>query len=85
SISILAFLQKRNAKYLLLALAFSFLAISEVLTLVETLFLSGSLITIPVVGIHITHLFDFFMLLTFGMALVRNWDQGERKVLHIEQ
>ena len=84
-ISLLAFMQKRNKKYLLLTLAFFFLAISQVLTLFETLFLSGALIMIPIVDIHITHLFDFLMLLTFGMALVRNWDQGEMKVLHIEE
>jgi hypothetical protein len=75
TISVTAFWQKRNARYLMLFVAFFFLALSQIFTLGEVLFYSGALITIPFVGIHLTHLFDFLMLVTFGLALLRNWDQ----------
>lgn len=78
TISVFAFWQKRSRRYLLLSVAFFFLALSQIFTLGEVLFYSGALITIPFVGIHLTHLFDFFMLLMFGLALLRNWDQGNR-------
>lgn len=83
AISFLALSKRRNRRYLLLCVAFFFLALSQVVTLAETLFLSGALLTIPVVSIHVSHLFDFLMLLTFGLALVRDWDQGGRGVPHI--
>lgn len=84
AISVLAFSKKRNTRYLLLSIAFFFLTVSQSVTLIETLFFSGALLMIPLVDIHITHLFDFLMLLNFGLALARNWDGVRRGLPRIE-
>jgi hypothetical protein len=82
-IALLAYERKKNTRFMLLSFAFMFLAASQIITLFETLFLSGSLVLIPIVNIHLTHIFDFFTLLTFGFALVRDWDQRKPEVLKI--
>lgn len=53
-----------------LSLAFTFLALSQVVELVETLFLSNQLIFIPLTGIHLSHFLDFLILSSFSMALL---------------
>jgi hypothetical protein len=71
-ISLLAYLRRPSSRYLLLFLAFLFLAISQSITFVETFFYSGELFTIPYVSLHVSHVFDFAMLLSFGLALTRS-------------
>ncbi len=68
--SVLAYTKKRNRRYLLLTLAFASLTVSQSVDLVETFFTSSQLIIIPLVEIHLSHLFDFLMLTCFGLALV---------------
>jgi hypothetical protein len=70
SISILAYVGRRDSRYLSLSLAFAFLALSQVVELVETIFLSNQLIFIPLTGIHLSHFLDFLMLSSFSMALL---------------
>lgn len=70
SISLLAYRQRRTNRYLALSLAFTFLALSQVVELVETLFLSSQLVLIPLTGIHLSHFFDFLMLSSFSFALL---------------
>ena len=69
-ISLLAYAGRRDSRYLSLSLAFSFLALSQVVELVETIFLSNELILIPLTGIHLSHFLDFLMLSSFSMALL---------------
>jgi hypothetical protein len=69
-ISLLAYAGRRESRYLFLSLAFAFLALSQVVELVETIFLSDQLIFIPLTGIHLTHFLDFLMLSSFSMALL---------------
>jgi hypothetical protein len=83
SIAFLAYERKRNTRFLLLSFAFLFIAIGQIITLVETFFLAGALLMIPIVGIHLTHIFDFFTLLTFGLALVKDWSQRRPEVIKI--
>jgi hypothetical protein len=69
-ISLLAYARRRDSRYLSLSLAFAFLALSQVVELVETLFLSNQLIFIPPTGIHLSHFLDFLMLSSFSMSLL---------------
>ena len=70
SISLLAYGERRNTRYLSLTLAFTFLTMSQIVELVETLFLSSQLVLIPDTGIHLSHFFDFLVLSSFGFALL---------------
>jgi hypothetical protein len=75
TISLLAYGSRRDTRYMFLSLAFTFLTLSQIVELVETLFLSNELIFIPLTGIHLSHFLDFLMLSSFGLALmVRNGD-----------
>ncbi len=69
-ISLLAYASRRDSRYMFLSLAFTFLFLSQVVELVETLFLSNQLIFIPQTGIHLSHFLDFLMLSSFSLALL---------------
>ncbi len=69
-ISLLAYASRRDARYMFLSLAFTFLALSQVVELIETLFLSNQLVYIPLTGIHLSHFLDFLMLSSFSLALL---------------
>jgi hypothetical protein len=71
SISILAYLRRRGSRYLFLTLAFTFLTLGQIVDLAETLWLSGQLILLPLLEVHLSHFFDFLMLSCFGIALTR--------------
>ncbi len=69
-VSLLAYASRRDTRYMFLSLAFTFLALSQIVELVETLFLSNQLIFIPLTGIHLSHFLDFLMLSSFSLALL---------------
>src|SRR5437667_12248549 len=69
-ISLLAYVGRRDSRYLFLSLAFAFLALSQVVELVETILLSNQLIFIPLTGVHLSHFLDFLMLSSFSLALL---------------
>jgi hypothetical protein len=69
-ISLLAYASRRESRYMFLSLAFAFLALSQVVELIETMFLSNQLVYIPVTGIHLSHFLDFLMLASFSLALL---------------
>lgn len=69
-ISLLAYASRRETRYMFLSLAFAFLALSQVVEFIETLFLSNQLVYIPVTGIHLSHFLDFLMLASFSLALL---------------
>ena len=68
--SLFAYADRRTLRYLLLSLAFGFLAASQVVGLVESWFLSTQLIFIPATGIHLSHFLEFLMLSNFSLALL---------------
>lgn len=70
SISILAYASRKETRYLLLSLAFVFLTLAESVGLIEAVFLSNQLVFIPSTGIHLSHLLEFLMLSSFGLALL---------------
>jgi hypothetical protein len=69
-ISLLAYASRRDTRYMFLSLAFTFLALSQVVELIETLFLGNQLVYIPLTGIHLSHFLDFLMLSSFSLALL---------------
>lgn len=75
-----AYTRKPTGRYLYLVFAFLFLALSQGISFVESMFLSGGLILIPVIGLHLSHAFDFLMLVSFGIALTRVTDGELQKI-----
>ena len=69
-ISLLAYIDRKTSRYLFLCLAFTFLAASEVIGLIESWFLSTQLIFIPATGIHLSHFIEFLMLASFSLSLL---------------
>jgi hypothetical protein len=70
-----AYLKRHDSRYLFLLLAFIFLGLSQVATLLEALSLSGP-IFVPFLELHLSHLLDFLTLLSFTLSLTRNVDVG---------
>ena len=70
AISLLAYVSRRDTRYMFLSLAFVFLSLSQIVELVETVFLSSQLVFIPLTGIHLSHFLDFLMLSSFSLALL---------------
>ena len=70
AISILAHAEKRSRRHLFLMLAFGFVFLSQVVELIETLYLSNQLILIPFTEVHLSHFLDFLMLSSFSFALL---------------
>ena len=68
--SFLAYLERRNTRYLFLFLAFVFLASTEIVGLVEVWFYSTQLLLIPFTSIHLSHFLEFLMLSSFSVALL---------------
>lgn len=66
-----AYARKHDSRYLFLLLAFVFLGLSQVVTLLETISLSSQIL-LPIFELHLSHLLDFLMLLSFTLALTRN-------------
>lgn len=69
-ISLLAYIDRKTSRYFFLCLAFAFLAASQVVSLIESWFLSTQLIFIPATGIHLSHFLEFLMLASFSLALL---------------
>lgn len=71
-ISVRAMQKRPSRRYVMLSIAFFFLLLSQLDQFIEALFYSGNQIMIPVVGLHVSHLFDFLMLVSFVLALLRS-------------
>jgi len=79
-----AYTRRHDSRYLFLLLAFVFLGSGQVVTLLETLSLSSQ-VSLPFFGIHLSHLLDFLMLMSFTLALTRKAEGGYDKTesLHL--
>lgn len=66
-----AYVKKRDSRYLFLLLAFVFLGLAQIVTLLETVSLSNP-VYLPFLELHLSHLLDFLMLLSFTLALTRS-------------
>lgn len=68
-----AYLRRHDSRYLFLLLAFIFLGLSQVVTLLEAFSFSGP-IFMPFLELHLSHVLDFLMLLSFTLSLTRSVD-----------
>jgi hypothetical protein len=75
-ISVSAFARKRTSRYFFLMLAFSFLLLSQIDSLYETLFLSDTLVVVPLLDLHLAHLLILAMILSFGVAIIPRQVRG---------
>jgi hypothetical protein len=69
TISILAYKRRGGRRYLALSVAFVFLALSQVLQFAESYYFNA-FVFIPLLDIHLSHLLDLAMLVSFGLALM---------------
>jgi len=65
-----AYTKRHDSRYSFLLLAFVFLGLSQLVTLLETLALSSQ-VSMPFLDLHLSHLLDFLMLVSFTLALTR--------------
>ena len=70
TVSVGAFLRRRGQRYLFLMLAFGLLCADQVITLYQQLYTGGFLILIPYVDLHLVHLLELLMMLSFAIALI---------------
>src|SRR5439155_16838225 len=75
-ISLLAYANRRDTRYMFLSLAFTFLALSQVVELIETLFLSNQLVYIPLTGMSFNSTRYHVDRLTKAGEIVRVEDGG---------
>jgi hypothetical protein len=68
-VSVLAYFRRRTRRYLLLSMGFFFLFLAEFSALLEVVFFSNALIIIPSISLHLSHVFDFLMLIFFMLAM----------------
>ena len=68
-IAVLAFARQRSKRYLALLVAFLLLSADESVQFVES-FYFNAFIYVPYLEIHLSHLLDLAMLISFGIALL---------------
>ncbi len=76
-ISVGAYRRRPNGRYLFLMLAFVFLCADQIITLWQEVYYGGQLIMIPFVELHLVHLLELLMIISFLVALLR--PSGEPK------
>jgi hypothetical protein len=69
TISVLAYKRRGGRRYLALSVAFVFLALSQVLQFAESYYFNA-FVFVPLLDIHLSHLLDLAMLVSFGLALM---------------
>jgi hypothetical protein len=66
-----AYRKARDGRYFLLMLAFVFFFLDQTVTAYQEFYLSGELIAIPFLGLHVVHVFEFLMSASFLGALLK--------------
>ena len=69
-ISVNGFRRRRNSRYLFLMLAFVFFSLDQVVALWQQLYLGDVLLSVPIMGLHVTHVFELLMGVSFVAALL---------------
>jgi hypothetical protein len=67
-ISIVAYRRRGGKRYMALSIAFLFLFASQLEQFAELYYLNA-FIYLPLVQVHVSHLFELAMLISFGLAL----------------
>ena len=63
--------RRPSSRYFFLLLAFVFFCLDQAVTFYQEVYLNGLLISIPYVGLHLIHLLELLMSLSFLTALLR--------------
>jgi hypothetical protein len=66
-----AYRRVRVGRYQLLMLAFMFFFLDQAVTTYQELYLAGAEIAIPIINLHLVHLFELLMGVSFIGALLR--------------
>ena len=69
-ISVIAYRKRPERRYLLLMLAFVFLSSDQIITLYQEVSLGGQLIMVPILELHLVHLLELLMIVSFIAALI---------------
>lgn len=70
-ISANAFRRRPVRRYFFLMLAFVFFFLDQAVTFYQEIYLNGLLISVPYVGLHLIHLLELLMSISFLTALLR--------------
>jgi hypothetical protein len=79
-ISANGFRRRPNSRYLFLMLAFVFFFLDQAVTFYQEIYLNGLLISVPILSLHVVHLFELLMSVSFLTALLRPFSLGRRDV-----
>jgi len=63
--------RRPSSRYFFLMLAFVFFFLDQAVTFYQEIYLDGLLISVPYLGLHLIHLFELLMSLSFLTALLR--------------
>lgn len=77
-ISVTVLRKIRTWRYSLLALAFAFFALDQLVQLLQQLYYGSAELMIPVLDLHVTHFFELLMSVSFVAALL--YPAGPRRV-----
>ena len=69
SISVFAYRKRGGRRYAALIVSFLFLSLSELVQFAESFWLNAFLY-LPVLDVHLSHIFDMAVLVSFGFALM---------------
>jgi hypothetical protein len=78
-VSVNAYRKKPESRYLLLMFAFVFLCLDQIVTAYQEFYLGGNLIELPFLNLHLIHLIELLMILSFLAALVKPLTRGAAK------
>jgi hypothetical protein len=79
-ISANGFKRRPNSRYLFLMLAFIFFFLDQAVTFYQEIYLNGLLISTPFLSLHLVHLLEFLMSISFLTALLRPFSLGRREI-----
>jgi len=77
-ISANGFRRRTNSRYLFLMLAFIFFFLGQAVTFYQEICLNGLLISTPFLSLHLVHLLELLMSVSFLTALLKPFSLGRR-------
>jgi hypothetical protein len=78
-ISANGFRRRPNSRYFFLMLAFIFFFLDQAVTFYQEIYLNGLDISTPFLSLHLVHLLEFLMSISFLTALLRPFSSGRRE------
>jgi hypothetical protein len=79
AISANGFRRRPNSRYFFLMLAFIFFFPDQAVTFYQEIYLNGLLISVPLLSLHLVHLLELLVSVSFLTALLRPFSLGRRE------